>query len=251
MVSFLDVGQGDAILIQSPKGKRVLIDSGSSRQVLRSLSQELPFFEKEIEVLIGTHPDTDHIGGFPEVVRRYKTGVFIDPGVSSENSSFMELKKRISENKIPHIVARQGMIIDFKDGSYLRVLFPDRDVSGIDSNDASIIAQYIFGENCFLLTGDSPKKIEEYLVETFSQDLECEVLKVGHHGSQTSTSELFISKVMPKFSVISAGKDNRYGHPHLEVTETLKKFGSQILNTAESGTIRMRADGERLEVSFR
>jgi competence protein ComEC len=241
-VDFLNVGQGDAILIEATNHNQVLIDAGPNRAVLRELGREMPWFDRTIDVVIATHPDRDHIGGLPEIVRRYEIGTYIESGVASETSVYGELERVIKENHIPNLVARRGMVIDMADGSYLEILFPDRDVSGLDPNDASVIARYVYGETCFLFTGDSPQKIEEYLV-SFGDGLNCEVLKAGHHGSRTSTGEVFASAVLPDYAVISSGKDNSYGHPHEDVLMNLASIGAVILNTAESGTVRFVSDG--------
>ncbi len=245
-VSFLDVGQGDSILIEARNGNQVLFDSGPNRKVLSELSKELPFFDRSIDILVATHPDTDHIGGFPEIVKRYKTRLFVEPGIGSETSLYKELKNRLKAERVSVLEAKKGMVIDLKDGSFIEVFFPDRDISGLDPNDASIIARYVFGEVCFLLTGDASQKMEEYVLSLEKEDLNCDVLKVGHHGSKTSTSPAFVSAVSPSVAIISAGKDNRYGHPHEEVLETLEKAGIEILSTAQMGTIRMRTDGKNL-----
>jgi competence protein ComEC len=246
-VSFLDVGQGDAIFIEGRNGNQIMLDGGPGSAALRKLPKVMPIFDRSIDVLIETHPDADHIGGFPEVIKRYKVGMFFEPGVESDNSIDDEIKRRLQDKKIPTHLARKGMVLDFGDGSYLEILFPDRDVSGLETNDASVIAKYVYGNTCFVLTGDAPSKMEEYLVSK-KVDLDCQVLKAGHHGSRTSTSETFVSAVSLEYTVISAGKDNAYGHPHAEVMERLKAHEVKILNTAAEGTIKMISDGERVFV---
>lgn len=245
-VSFLNVGQGDSILIEATNKNRILLDGGKGRTVLRELGRALPLFDRTIDVLIESHPDLDHIGGFPEVVSRYRIGAFLEPGVESENSVDDELKRRIEEKKIAHFLARRGQIIDMGDGSYLQILFPDRDISGLETNDASIVARYIYGDTCYLLTGDSPIKIEDYLVGVYGEKLKCDVLKAGHHGSQTSTGDNYLNFVKPEYAIISAGKDNSYGHPHVEVTERLVVHNVKILSTIDLGTIKMISDGKEI-----
>lgn len=247
-ISFLDVGQGDAILIQARNGNQVLFDSGPNRKVLSELSKEMPFFDRSLDIVIATHPDADHIGGFPEIIKRYDTKFFIEPGISAETSHYRELKERLKIKNIPQLKARRGMVLDMKDGSFVEILFPDRDVSGLDPNDASIIARYVFGENCFLLTGDASQKMEEYFLDLEKDSIGCDVLKAGHHGSKTSSSDSFVSAVSPSIAIISAGKDNRYGHPHKEVLDVLEKYNIEVFNTAESGTIRLETDGKYLKV---
>ncbi|MEK7186854.1 MAG: ComEC/Rec2 family competence protein [Patescibacteria group bacterium] len=247
-VYFLDVGQGDSILIDTPSHKRLLLDGGPNRQVLSELGKILPFADKRIDVLVESHPDKDHIGGLPEVVDRYKVSLFLEPGVLSDNTIDDELKKRVGEKNIPTLLARRGMKINFGDGAEVLILFPNRDVTGWETNDASIVAKLVYGGKSFLLTGDSPKKIEFILLGLNQEILKSTVLKLGHHGSRTSTSLLYAETVSPEYAVISAGKDNSYGHPHKEVLEIMKEIGAQIASTAELGTILFETDGKNLKI---
>jgi competence protein ComEC len=241
-VAFLDVGQGDSIFIEAPNGNQMLIDGGANAQVLRELRKVMPFYDRSIDIVIATHPDQDHIGGLVEVVGRYDVKYFLDPGVESETAVYAGLMDNIEENQIERIIARRDTIIDLGDGVTLKVLFPDRDVSGVETNDASIITRLVYGESEVMMTGDAPKKIEEYVVSLDGEDLESDVLKVGHHGSKTSTSELFLGFVDPQYAIISAGENNRYGHPHQEVLDILETFDVPILNTS-GGTIVFQSDG--------
>lgn len=258
-VSFLDVGQGDAIFIDAPNGNQVLIDGGASRNILREISKVIPFYDRKIDVLIATHPDADHIGGLNDVVERFKTDVFIEPGVESDTPVYIELKKRVANKKIRTIEARSGMVIDLGSGASIEIIYPVLDPRGMETNTASIVGRLKYGTIKFLLTGDSPKNIEDYLVAKIEKSCgeievnQCEsniirsdVLKVGHHGSNTSTSENFVKTVNPKYAIISAGKDNRYGHPHQEVIENLTSNKVEILNTAELGRIIFKTDGQNL-----
>ena len=245
-VYFLDIGQGDAIFIDSPTHGRLLLDGGKNMKVLTELGKILPFADKRIDVLIESHPDSDHIGGLPEVVSRYKVGVFLEPGVESDNIIDDELHRRLEEKKIPEILARRGMVINFGDGVKLEILFPNQDVSKWETNRASIIARLVYGEKSFLLTGDSPIAIENVMLNLDSEILDSDVLKAGHHGSHTSTSLPYAQAVSPEYAVISAGLNNTYGHPHKEVLDILKKLGTNILSTADLGTIVFKTDGKSL-----
>ncbi|MBI4692335.1 MAG: MBL fold metallo-hydrolase [Candidatus Terrybacteria bacterium] len=251
-VYFLDVGQGDAIFIETSNGNQILIDAGPNRQVLRELSKVMPFYDRSIDVVMESHPDSDHIGGLPEVLGRYDVTLVIESGVGSDNAVYVETEKIISEKRIKKILARRGMQINLGDGAHLDILFPDRDISGLDTNDASIVARLIYGENEFLFTGDSPKKMEKYLVSLDGNPpaggLQSDVLKLGHHGSKTSSSEEFLGYVKPLYAVISAGKNNRYGHPHQEILERLNQFKIPYLRTDEKGIIKIKTDGENLHV---
>lgn len=245
-VAFLDVGQGDAIFIEAPNGNQVLIDGGPNKKVLRELSKLMPFYDRSIDIVIATHPDADHIGGLVDVVERFDIDIFLEPGVQSDTKTYEELLRLVEAERSRYVVARRGMSIALDDGVYLKILFPDRDVSDVDTNDASIIVQLVYGKTEFLLTGDAPKKIEEYVVFLDGENLRSDVLKLGHHGSKTSSSELFIGFVSPSRAIISAGKNNRYGHPHDEVLDTLEQFEIDTLSTYEEGTIVFRSDGESL-----
>lgn len=246
-VYFLDVGQGDAIFIDSPRHGRVLIDGGKNLKVLSELGKILPFADKNIDVVLATHPDLDHIGGLPEVVRRFKVGVFLEPGTESNNTIDDELEKRLEGQNIPKFLARRGMVINFGDGVKLQILFPNQDVSRWNPNDASIVAKLVYGNQSFLLTGDATFRTENILLTLDKESLDADVLKVGHHGSKTSTSLPFAEAVSPEYSIISAGKDNSYGHPHQDVLDILKKISTQILSTAEHGTIKFETNGKTLE----
>ena len=242
-VYFLDIGQGDAIFIDTPGDRHILLDGGPNRKVLAELGKILPFGEKRIDVMIESHPDRDHIGGLPEVVSRFDVGMFLEPGVESDNTIDDELKRRIIEKKIPSILARRGMVLNFGDGVKLTILFPNQDVSRWETNDASIVAKLEYGENSFLLTGDSPIKTENILLKLDSEILDSNVLKAGHHGSRTSTAAAYAAAVSPEYAVISAGKDNSYGHPHKEGFDIFAKIGVKIASTMDSGTTKFEPNG--------
>jgi len=247
-VAFLDVGQGDSMFIETSTGQQILIDGGPNKSVLRELSKIMPFYDRSIDIVIATHPDADHIGGLPEVLKRYKVGIVMEPGVQSDSDVYKELERTIDEKGIKEILARRGMRINLSNGGYMDILFPDRDASGLDTNDASIVAKLVYGNTSFLFTGDSPQKIENYLISLSPESINTDVLKVAHHGSKTSTSESFVGYTSPEYAVISAGKDNRYGHPHKEVLDILKQFEISILRTDESDTIKIKSDGENFSI---
>ena len=248
-IAFLDVGQGDAIFIESPTGNQVLIDGGPGQMVFSPLSAVMPFYDRSIDVVIATHPDADHIGGLPEVLRRYDVDTFLDPGVSSDTGTYQALVQSIGLAGVERVVARRGMKINLGGGATLEILFPDRDMEGADTNDASIVAKLVYGDTSFLFTGDSPEKIERYLASIDGKNLDVDVLKAGHHGSKTSTSDTFLGFTSPQIAVLSVGSDNRYGHPHKEVLDRLLDFDIKILRTDEEGTIVMESDGENIFVN--
>lgn len=247
-VAFLDAGQGDAIFIQAENGNQILIDAGPNKSVLRELGKVMPFYDRSIDMLILTHPDLDHIGGGPEILKRFNVGLIMAPDVSSQSPAYAELEKIRKEKNIREIAATRGVKIIIDENSFMDILFPLREVANLDDNDMSVVAKLVYGKNSYLFTGDSPKKIENYLVYLAPKDLDVDVLKIGHHGSQTSSSEIFVGYTSPQYAVISSGKDNRYGHPHKEVLDILTRLGIKILRTDEMGTIKIKSDGENVAV---
>lgn len=243
-VVFLDVGQGDAIFIQSPSGVQMLIDTGRDESVLRGLSDIMSFSDRDIDYVLVTHPDADHIGGLVEILERYKVGEVIRTENESDTGLWTASESQIEKEGSKVTMARRGQSFSLGDGVRLEILFPDTDPTEFESNTASIVARLIYGDTAFMLTGDSPKSIEEYLVLVEGEYLKSDVLKAGHHGSRTSTSELFLAEVDPDFAVISAGKDNSYGHPHVEVTDALFNYGVETSSTAEIGHVVFWSDGK-------
>lgn len=242
-ITFLDVGQGDSILIESPSGADVLIDAGRDRSALRELGKTMGPLDRTIDAVIATHPDADHIGGMPAVLERYRVRSFVTSGVESDTNPSLALEGAVlEEESVKRVVARRGDRIHFGDGAYADVLFPDREVPTVEANTGSIVLRLVYGDTSFLLTGDAPDEIENWLV--FLEDnLKSDVLKAGHHGSRTSTSQAFLDAVDPEIVVVSAGKGNSYGHPHQEVVERIVASGARLLSTAQEGTIRLESDG--------
>ncbi len=245
-VAFLDVGQGDSIYIEAPDGAQLLIDGGNGKAVLRGLGSVMPFFDRSIDVVIATHPDEDHIGGLPEVFKRYRVGTYIDPGLNDHSATYETILHQVSDARIPHLVATRGMRIPLDNDVFLDILFPDRPLEGVDTNTASVVARLTYGTTSFLLTGDSPQAIEQYLVALDGPALRSNVLKLGHHGSRTSSSEVFLTTVRPSLAIISAGKDNRYGHPHKEVLDRLAKLHIPSRSTITEGSIILKSDGQHI-----
>lgn len=246
-VHFLDVGQGDAIYVRAPNGNDMLIDSGASPSVLRRLGEAMPWHDRDIDVLLETHPDQDHIGGMPDIIERYDVGMFVMPGVESANSTDDEIDRLLTEKSVPVILGRRGMRLVLGGGAYFDLLFPDSDPTKLATNDASIVGRLVYGSTFVMLTGDSPKWVEERLVGLDgTEGLASQVLKAGHHGSKTSSAEAFVTTVDPDFAIISAGKDNRYGHPNKEVVETFRMHSIPMFRTDEEGTIIFVSDGKRI-----
>lgn len=243
-VAFLDVGQGDAIFIEAPNGTQVLIDGGPDRSVLRGLGKEMRFFDRSIDIVIMTHPDMDHIGGLPDVLERFDVGYVVTSGIAGDTGAYEAF---IEDVRIEgaHTVVSQGQRIwlDREEGVCLDMLFPDRELSDVETNTGSIVAKLTYGETSFLLTGDAPQSIEDYMVMRYGTRLDVDVLKLGHHGSRTSTSETFLAVTSPSYAVVSAGADNTYGHPHREVLDLLTEYKIAVVSTADEGTVAFTSDG--------
>lgn len=245
-IYFLDVGQGDSALIVAPNGKKILIDGGADSSVLRELGRAMGFFDRKIDIVLATHPDQDHIGGLPLVLERYKVSKFIDSVGDSDTSSYKALLSLAKEQNLETFYGMRGMtiVLDRKSGVFLHVLYPIPDDFKItETNDISIVAKLIYGDTSVMLTGDAPKIVESQLVSTDGDYLKSSILKAGHHGSKTSTSRAFVDIVDPSYAIISAGLNNRYGHPNIETMNILESFPLEILETAKEGTIEFRSNG--------
>lgn len=243
---FLDVGQGDSILIKAPNGREVLIDGGPDSSVLSALGRVMGFFDRSIDIVLATHPDQDHTGGLPLVFDKYKVSYFIDSVADGHSNSYEALEEKVKEEGSEYFLGKRGMIIDLdrEHGVYLHILYPNEDDFAIDEvNELSIIAKLIYGDTSFMLTGDAGKTTEAFLVATDRDYLKSTVLKVGHHGSKTSSSWSFVNAVDPEYAIISAGENNRYGHPHKETLDTLSDLGVDVISTAECGTIEFISNG--------
>ena len=241
--AMLDIGQGDALFIESPTGTQILVDGGPPRKILSQLARVMSPFDRHIDAIIITNPDQDHIGGFSDVLKVYKVGGVFEPGTLTDSKTFQNLKTEIENKNIPNVLAKKGMRLNMGGGAVIDILFPDRDVFDWATNDGSMVARLSYGATSIMLTGDSTSLTEEIILKgNLSSGLESTVLKVGHHGSRTSTSEGFVKAVAPKYALISNGKDNTYGHPHFETLQTLEKFGVKILRTDMLGTIILSCD---------
>ena len=242
--AMLDVGQGDALFIESPTGTQVVIDGGPNKALMKEIVKVMPWYDRHIDMLIVTNPDQDHFSGFIPLLSRYKTDVIISPGTISSNPAYEVLDNEITKRKIPKITALRGQKIDLGGGAYLEIFFRDRDISGVSINVGSIVMRLVYGETSILLQGDSISNIENYLLTLDKENLQSDILKVGHHGSKTSTTKEYVEVVSPQWAVISSGKDNQYGHPHKETLETLNSLKTKILDTCVMGQITFVSDGK-------
>lgn len=239
-VSFLNVGQGDSIFIEAPGGYQVLIDGGPSySKVLDGLSKEMPFNDKEIDLIILSHPESDHMTGLFSVLENYKVDNIMWTGIEKDGEKFETWKRLINEEGANIYYANLGDKVIMGD-AILEIINPKELLKGEtfkESNNTAIVSKLLYKDSSFLFTGDISSKVENELT-----NIDVDVLKIPHHGSKYSTSEEFIKKVSPLVSVIQVGK-NSYGHPTEEVLTRLNNFGIKILRNDTNGDIKIVSDG--------
>lgn len=245
-IYMLDIGQGDSFLIEAPNGTQLLIDGGRDAKVLTQLAAVLPRGDRFIDVVIATHPDADHIGGLPTVIDRYAVGVFLTSKVFTDTKTLASLFDTLARRNVRAYYVRRGMTItlDPIERVTFSVLFPDRDTSMWETNAASVVGRLDVGERSALFTGDSPSTIEHFLVQADPKDINVDILKLGHHGSKFSSSAEFLKAVSPTLALISAGVNNRYGHPTTEVLGRLKALNIPWVSTQQHGLTTLSTDGK-------
>ncbi|WP_223643397.1 S-layer homology domain-containing protein [Planococcus sp. 4-30] len=244
-VHFINVGQGDSILIQSGNGKNMLIDGGTKAQGAKVVSFLKSKGVTKLDVVVATHPDADHIGGLISVLNSFPVAKFYDSGKVHTTDTYYELLQLIDTKNIAFEVPKVGQKLPFDSVLGVQVLNVDSQAS--DNNDASIVLKAKYGKVSFLLTGDADVAIENTMLPKY--DLKSTYLKAGHHGSNTSSSANFINEVYPMGTVLSYGKDNSYGHPHEEVVSRLTNVKSKIYSTAVSGDVTVTTNGQAHSVS--
>ncbi|MBL7184294.1 MAG: DNA internalization-related competence protein ComEC/Rec2 [Anaerolineae bacterium] len=255
-VVFFDVGEGDAIFIETPRGQQILVDGGPSPTTLISaLGRRMPFWDRSVDLIILTHADEDHLAGLIPVLERYRVGQVLDSGYEHDNPMYERWLELINEKEIPAHLARAGMRIGTGDGVELAVLHPGPELmkyTDADANNNSVVVRLVMGQVSFLLTGDIEEAAEGMLVAS-GQELTSTVLKAPHHGSNTSSSAAFLNAASPELVVISVGADNRFGHPAPQVLERLEDLVGEerILRTDENGAIEVVTDGERIWIKTR
>lgn len=242
-VTFLDVGQGDAILIETPDGVQMLIDGGPDTSVLRELPLALPWFDRTLDIVLGTHPDKDHIAGLVDVLKNYTVSTIITTENRGETMTATAYREALVQEGADVVMARSGQVYQLGASTTVAIFSPQSDPSMLETNTASIVAQVRYGDIEFMLTGDAPAGIERYLVGAYGDQLESEVLKLGHHGSKTSSSDEFLAAVNPRFAVVSAGKDNTYGHPSADAVKRVTDRNIPLVSTIDEGTITFATDG--------
>lgn len=246
-ISVLDVGQGDAILFEAPSGQVMLVDGGPGKTILRRLGEELPFWERRIDTMVVSHPHEDHYGGFVSIIERYTVGVVLLTGIETRSQSYQQFIKTAQEKNIPIYVVEKPELISLGE-IQVEILYPDHSLKGhwiSNLNNSSIVMKVSYKEIDMLLSGDAEEEQEAELVE-MGVDLTADILKVGHHGSDTSSTEVFIQAVKPEIAVISSGEGNKYGHPSLRTIKRLERLGINIRRTDIEGTVHFKTDGFNL-----
>ena len=241
-VVFFDVGQGDAIFIKTPQNHHILIDGGPGNVILEKIGRELPFFYNSIDLVILTHPHDDHVAGLIEVLKRYHVEEVICSGILGDSAVSKKWNSMIEKRGYRAVIAGQRISAG---NFYIDILFPIANLKGkkvSDLNTVSVISRLVYKEDAsFLFMGDAYKEQERELMSYKERSefffLDSDVLKVGHHGSRTSTAEDFLRAVSPKVAVIMAGEDNQFGHPHKETLKTLEKFDTKVMRTDQDGDI--------------
>jgi competence protein ComEC len=252
-VSFLDVGQGDAILIQTPNGQNILIDGGPDPQKINlELSERLPFWDRTIDLVVSTQPQADHVTGLVEVLQRYNVEQVLDPGVSYDSVIYQEWIRLIQTNRIEYAITRAGQEIDLGNGVRMEVLNPPESLwegTSDDVDNNGVVMRLSWNNVSFLFAADIRAEAEFELIGQRA-NLRSTVLKIAHHGSDTSTSQHFLAAVDPEVAVICVGADNPFGHPSSEVLERLiDRLGKDnVYRTDQDGTIEFITDGETLWV---
>jgi len=238
IIHFIDVGQGDAIFSELPNGETLLIDAGPTAGIVAPYISGLGY--TSITYVVATHPDADHITGIPEVLNNFHVDRFYMPEKEHTTNIFNTMLDCVEKNGCDAVYARSGKEICSSAGLNVSFVAPCNDYA--DNNAMSAVVKIAYGSNSVLLTGDAEYSSENDMISS-GQNLSADILKVGHHGSKSSTSSIFLEAVNPKVAIISVGQNNKYGHPTPEIIQMLKNKGIEIYRTDEFGTIILTSDG--------
>ncbi len=249
---FIDVGQGDCIFLESPSGKTMLIDSGEGKYYDDINEFLTGRGVATLDVVIATHPHSDHIGGMQNIIQDYSIGAFYMTDAVHTTATFERMLDALEDNDIAVYQAAAGAepFIEWDSDVEVRILSPFEDADYKDLNDESIMISLKYGDTSILFTGDAENGAENIAMSRLPASLfKADVLKLGHHGSSTSSGEAFLNAVSPKIAVGMMGKENKYGHPHQETLELLERLGIKLYRTDLDGTIRLQLDGKDINVS--
>lgn len=243
-VSFIDVDQGDSTFIEFPGGKTMLIDAGEASEAEEVLSYIKERGHKTVDYVVCTHPHSDHIGGMKKVIESLDIGAVYMPKVSHTSKTFENLLLSIREKGLTIQSAKAGVSLEPEADVTITFLAPVGEQYQ-ELNDYSAVMHLAYGETSFLFTGDA-ETVSEKDILINSGNLDADVLKVGHHGSSTSSHQNFLDAVSPRYAVISCGEGNSYGHPHDEVLNRLENMQTKLYRTDQNGTVMAVSDGQNL-----
>lgn len=246
-VSFIDVGQGDAIFIKTPEKHQVIIDFGSN-QGINDLNKKIPWWNKKIDLAIITHPHDDHIIGLIQIIKNYKVRNIMYTGIIFDSPAYLELLKEIEKKNIPLLIPQKNQSIKLGKDCNLDILFPwesflNKEIDNL--NNSSIISQLSCQNSKFLFMGDAEIEVENEILKK-EINIKSDVLKIGHHGSITSSQQEFLEKVAPQIAIIMVGKNNKFNHPSLRVLKRLEKLKIKTFRTDLDGTITIISDGKNI-----
>lgn len=242
-VHFLDVGQADSIFIELPNKETMLIDAGNNADDKLVVSYIKNLNYDKIDYVVGTHPHEDHIGGLDTVINTFEIGNIYMPKIEHTTKTFKDVLLAVKNKSLKIKTARAGVNIINNDDLKINIIAPIYDYYE-DLNNYSAVIKITYKDNSFLFMGDAEKLSEGEIVS----DVKVDVIKIGHHGSHTSTSKEFLKRVSPTYAVISVGKDNDYGHPHEETIDLLNKSNIKFFRTDVSGTITIKSDGHSINI---
>lgn len=246
-VSFIDVGQGDAIFIKTPEKHQILIDFGSG-QGINDLNKKIPWWNKKIDLIIITHPHDDHIIGLIQIIKNYKVRNIMYTGIIFDSPAYLELLKEIERKNISLLIPQKNQSIKLGKDCNLDILFPwesflNKEIDNL--NNSSIISQLSCQNSKFLFMGDAEIEVENEILKK-EINIKSNVLKIGHHGSITSSQQEFLEKVDPQIAIIMVGKNNKFNHPSLRVLKRLEKLKIKTFRTDLDGTITIISDGKNI-----
>lgn len=246
-ITFLDVGQGDAILIETANGRNILIDGGPDKKVIKELSQNLDFGDRTLDLVVLTHPHSDHLTGLNSVLERFEVGRILVPPVEPESPAYKYFLKRSDKLNIPTLEVTAPFQAELAPDCDLDLIYPFEDSEWDNLNNASLVSRLDCSGLSFLFTGDIEKEVEKEILDR-NPDLDSDVLKVAHHGSADSGSKEFLRAVSPDLAVIPVGEDNRPGHPDLRTIKKLQRTGALILRTDENGAVKVEKGEEKWRI---
>lgn len=243
-IHFLDVGQGDSIFLELPNQETMLIDAGESNQSSKIIHYIENLGYRKIDYVIATHPHTDHIGGLKEIIETFEIKSIYMPKVISTSNTYENLLMTIQNQNLKIKNAYSGVKIITQENFEVEIIAPTK-TTYQKLNNYSAVIKITYKDHTFLFMGDAEEESEKQL----KQDIKADVIKIGHHGSATSTSEEFIKKVNPSYAIISVGKNNRYNHPNELILNRLKEIGAKILQTDQNGTIMLTTNGKNISLN--